>query len=305
MIHNIKRFFYHLFNNPKLLFDILWCKMGAFIPDRLFLEVHFLNKTGYKLNLDNPKTFNEKLQWLKLNDRHPEYTKMVDKATAKDYVASVVGDKFIIPTYGVWNNVEDIEWGKLPNKFVVKSTGDSGGVVVCKDKNKFDIAAATSKLKKLGSRKYYNQNREYPYRDVPHRYIAEALLENGKDTDIPDYKIFCFNGVPYYIQVDVDRSVHHCRNIYDTNWNLQDLQIEFPNITDRIIEKPQNLETMLELAKMLSQDKVHVRVDLYNIDGNIYFGELTFFHGSGIEKFKPIEWDYKFGELLHLPIDKE
>lgn len=293
-----------VFQKPKILLNVFLNHIASYIKDdATFIKIKWkLSDMQYPLNLENPRTFSEKLQWLKLHDRHSEYTQMVDKATAKDYVASIVGDKYIIPTYGIWNSVDEIEWDKLPNKFVVKATSDSGGVIICKDKSNLNIQAAVAKLKKQGSRSYYYQNREYPYRDVPHRYIAEAYMEDESGYELKDYKFFCFNGEPKFVQIDFDRYSNHRRNVYDINWNLLDLQIKFPKGHDRVFPKPENYDEMVEISRKLSKGIPHVRIDLYNANGKIYFGEITFFHGSGMEVFTPLEWDYKFGEFLKLPI---
>ena len=179
---------------------IIWNKLAYFIPDRLFIKVKFYLRLGYWPNLNNPKTFNEKLQWMKFFSRsHPEYTQMVDKVAAKDYVAAIIGREYIVPTLGVWDNVDDIDWSVLPNKFVIKAAGDSGGIVICQDKAKLDIEAAKYKLKRCGTKQYWQENKEYPYKNVPHRYIAEDLLEEADSTGGLDYKICCFNGEPKFL----------------------------------------------------------------------------------------------------------
>lgn len=270
------------------------------LPDLLYLKIKFRLVAGYKLNFDNPQSFNEKLQWLKLNDIHREYSNMVDKASAKDYVALKVGAKYIIPTYGVYDSVYDIDWASLPNQFVLKSTGDSGGVVVCKDKEKLDVQRTIKGLKARARMSYYVYNKEYPYKYIKPRYIAEAYLVDESGYELKDYKFFCFNGVPRFVQIDFDRYTSHKRNVYDVDWNLLDLQIKFPKGHERVFEKPANYEEMLYVAGKLSEGIPHVRVDLYNVNGKIYFGEMTFFHGSGMECFSPVEWDYKFGEYINL-----
>ena len=270
------------------------------IPDRLYLKWTFKNRMGYPLNLDNPQSFSEKLQWLKLNDIHPEYTPMVDKAEAKKIVVSIIGDKYVIPTLGLWNSVEDIDWENLPNSFVVKSTNDSGGVVVCKDKSNFDKSEAEKKLKLLGGREYTKYNKEYPYRDVPHRFIAEKYMED-ESGELRDYKIFCFNGKARFLFVATGRQLGDTRfDFFDEDFNHLPVLNGHPN-ADVLPQRPENFEKMLEIAEALSQGIPHVRVDLYNVKGNIYFGEYTFFHWSGMVPFEPIEWDYKFGEYLILP----
>lgn len=275
-----------------------------FLSDEAYLKWLFRHYMGYKLNLRNPKSFSEKLQWLKLYDRHPEYTKLVDKVEAKKYVASIAGDKYIIPTLGVWNKVEDIDWLSLPNQFVVKATNDSGGVVVCKDKKNLDVDASIKKLQGLGGRDYTKYNKEYPYHNVPHRFIAEEYMEDESGYELKDYKIFCFDGVPKFLFVATGRQSNDTRfDFYDTDFNHLPIENGHPN-ADVWPTKPQNFEEMLDVAHKLSMGFPHIRVDLYNIKGRVYFGELTFFHFSGTTPFNPREWDYKFGEYLKLPTIK-
>ena len=291
--------------------DLLYKIEGRLIPysvdflsDEAYLKWLFRHYMGYKLNLKNPKSFSEKLQWLKLYDRHPEYTKLVDKVEAKEYVASIVGDKYIIPTLGVWSKVEDIDWLSLPNQFVVKATNDSGGVVVCKDKKNLDIDASIKKLQGLGGRDYTKYNKEYPYHDVPHRFIAEEYMEDESGYELKDYKIFCFDGEPKFLFVATGRQAHDTRfDFYDTDFNHLPIENGHPN-ADVWPTKPKNFDEMLEVAHKLSMGFPHIRVDLYNIKGRVYFGELTFFHFSGTTPFTPREWDYKFGEYLKLPTIK-
>ena len=287
-------------NLKKIFWNIITTYSHLILPDKAYLKFKFKHLVGYPLNLDSPKSYNEKIQWLKLNDIHPEYQDMVDKATAKDYVASIVGDKYIIPTLGIWNSVDDIEWEKLPNQFVVKATGDSGGVYVCKDKKSFNKKEAIKKLKKHFLN-YNFYNLEYPYKHVPHRYIAEEYMEDESRFELKDYKIFCFNGVPRFIFVATGRQQNDTRfDFYDTEFNHLPVTNGHKN-ADVWPTKPQNFEEMLTVAEKLSKGIPHVRVDLYNCNGKIYFGEMTFFHWSGFVPFEPVEWDYKFGEYLQLP----
>lgn len=289
------------FRNPGDTLNFFFEKTAKIWPDAVYLKIKFRLLMGQKLNLDNPKTYNEKLQWLKLYHYNPNYTKMVDKVDAKDYVASIVGDKYVIPTLGVWNSVDDIDWYSLPSQFVVKSTADSGGVVVCKDRENLDVQAAREKLKKLGERDYTMRNKEYPYKGVPHRYIAEEYIEDESGFELKDYKIFCFDGEPKFLFVATGRQQNDTRfDFYDIEFNHLPVINGHPN-ADVWPEKPVNFEEMLEVARKLSKDMPHVRVDLYNVNGKIYFGELTFFHWSGIVPFEPLEWDYIFGEYLRLP----
>lgn len=278
--------------------------LSRVIPDKMYLKLLYKKCTKSKLNLDNPQTFNEKLQWLKLNDKKDEYTKMVDKYEVKKYVASIIGEEYIIPTIGVYDKFKDIDFDKLPNQFVLKCTHDSGGVAICEDKNKFDKIKARKILNFSLRRNYFYYSREYPYKNVKRRIIAEKYMKDETSGDLRDYKLFCFNGECKLIQVDFDRFINHRRNLYDTDWNLiEDLSIKYPSDKNTIIEKPSNLDEMLEIARKLSKDIPFVRVDLYLINGKIYFGELTFFHGGGYEKFTPEEWNKKLGDMIK--IDKK
>ena len=273
------------------------------LPDKLYLKIRFWCIVGYWPNLDNPKTYNEKLQWLKLHDKRPEYTKMVDKVDAKKYVASIIGEKYIIPTIGVWDSIDEIDWTCLPNQFVIKASHDSGGVVVCRDKSKLDVEEAKRILAGAGKKDFSRYTKEYPYRDVPHRFIAEEYMEDESGYELKDYKFFCFNGKPKFIFVATGRQEHDTRfDFYDMEFNHLPVLNGHPN-ADKWPTKPENYEEMIEVSEKLSKGLLHVRVDLYNINGKIYFGELTFFHWSGLKAFEPREWDYKFGEFLKLPFD--
>ncbi|WP_338336084.1 ATP-grasp fold amidoligase family protein [Marseilla massiliensis] len=294
-------------NHPSLLFRIgkkLITMTSPFLSDEAYLKLLFRYRCGYKLNLASPQTFNEKLQWLKLHDRHQEYEKLVDKIDAKNYVAGIVGSQYIIPTIATWNTIDDIDWSILPNQFVIKCTSDSGGVVVCKDKSKLDIKKAIKKLRKGWGRNYYNQNKEYPYRNLKPRIIAEQYLEDESGYELKDYKIFCFDGEPKFLFVATGRQQHDTRfDFFDLEWNPLPFLNTHPN-SGKNLQKPDNFDEMLRVARKLSQGIPHVRVDLYNVKGKIYFGELTFFHNSGMVKFEPMEWDYKFGDYIKLPINK-
>lgn len=276
------------------------------LPDKWYLFFRFKNRVGYWPHLNHPRTFNEKLQWLKLNDRHAEYTQMVDKIDAKKYVASIIGDKYIIPTLGVWNSVDEIEWDKLPNQFVIKVSSDSGGIVVCKDKQTLDIEKAKEKLTNGWGKNYYVYNKEYPYRDLTPRIIAEEYKEDESGYELRDYKIFCFNGEPKILFVASDRQKageDTKFDFFDLNWNHLPFTNGHPNSKEHIA-KPKNFEEMLEIAKKLSVGIPQVRIDLYNCNGQIYFGEITFFHWSGMTAFDPIEWDFKLGKMIKLPCDR-
>lgn len=268
--------------------------------DEAFVKAYYWCNVGHKLHLTPPVAFTEKIQWLKLNDKRQEFTKMVDKYEAKKYVASIIGEQYIIPTLGVWNRVEDIDFDSLPNKFVLKCTHDSGGVVICKDKSSFDKDRAMKKLGKAMKRNFIAVTREYPYKDVTPMIIAEEYKEDVSG-ELKDYKIFCFNGEPKFLKVDFDRFSDHHANYYNLNWELLDFgEAAIPPNPKKKIKCPDNLGKMIEIGHKLSKNIPFVRVDLYNLNGFIFFGELTFFPASGFGAFEPKEWDYKLGSILKL-----
>ena len=288
--------------------------LGFMIPDKLYLSLRYRCIMGSWINWKNPHTFTEKLQWLKLYNRKPEYTTMVDKYAVKEYVAKKIGEEYIIPTLGVWDKPEDIDWDSLPNQFVLKTThgGGGGGVVICKDKTTFDRASAIAKLKESMASDIYSGLREWPYKNVPKRIIAEKFMAPEKSPapkDLPDYKYFCFNGEPKYCQVIRDRHTKETIDFYDMEWNHQEFVGLLPpsNIADAIsngltpVARPKNLEEMKEICRKLSKDIPFVRVDLYVIDDKNYFGELTLYPASGMGVFTPEEWNDKLGDLLTLP----
>lgn len=290
--------------NPCYAVHAVLNRMSPYIKnDEFVVKAGYLLSTHHVLNLKHPKTFNEKLQWLKLHDQHEEYTQMVDKAAAKDYVANIIGDEYIIPTLGVWDKFDDIDFDKLPDKFVLKCTHDSGGLIICKDKSTLDIDKARKRINYCLHKNPYWATREYPYKNVKPRILAEKYMVDESGTELKDYKFFCFDGEPKFIEVDFDRFIGHKRNIYDIEWNLLDFEIKFPSNFNHVIEKPASLDEMINVAKKLSKDIPFVRVDLYSINGQVYFGELTFFHGSGCEKFSPEIWNYKLGGWMDLPVE--
>ena len=300
MKNKVSKFWYYLFHRPIVILRVGWDYLAPIIPDKFFMKVKFRLEMGYWMDFDNPITFNEKLQWLKFNDIHPEYTQMVDKIEAKKYVASIIGTEYIIPTIKTWDNVDDIDWTSLPNSFVIKSTNDSGGVVVCKDIRQLDIEVAKIKLKSCGKKDYTIISKEYPYKYVPHRFIAEEYMEDESGCELKDYKFFCFDGVAKFLFIATGRQKNDTRfDFFDMDFNHLPIINGYPNAEEPPL-KPENFEKMVEIAEKLSKGIKHVRVDLYNIKGQIYFGEMTFFHWSGIVPFEPNEWDKKFGEFIRL-----
>lgn len=272
------------------------------ISDRKYLELLFPLETGYKLDLDNPQTFNEKLQWLKLYNRKPEYSQMVDKVEAKKYVANIIGEEHIIPTLAVYDRLEDIDFEALPNQFVLKCTHDSGGIVVCRDKSNLNREEALRKLSQGLKKNYFYQNREWPYKNVKPRIIAERYMED-ESGELKDYKYFCFNGEPKAMFIASDRfnkTEETKFDFFDMDFNHLPFTNGHPNAT-KPVEMPKGFEEMKKLAAKLSIGIPHVRVDFYDVDGKVYFGEMTFFHWSGLVPFEPFEWDLKFGKWIILP----
>lgn len=280
-------------------------KMGRFVSDEQFIKWSYYLKFHKKLNLDNPQTYNEKMQWLKLNDRREEYTKMVDKYEAKEYVASIIGDEYIIPTLGVYNSFDDIDFDLLPDQFVLKCTHDSGGISICTDKKTFDYKKAKKLLTRNLKRNPFWYNREYPYKNIKPRIIAEKYMEDESGWQLKDYKVFCFNGEPQFVEVDYDRYVGHKLNVYSLDWKFLDFYMTSPNDSSVIIPKPKCLNRMIELAEVLSRGLINVRVDFYSIGEKLYFGELTFTPGSGLINFHPEEYDALLGSKLLIPYEKQ
>ena len=273
------------------------------LPDRRFLQMKYERAFNAKLRIDNPVTFNEKLQWLKLYDRKLEYTVMVDKYKAREYVAEKIGAQYLIPLIGVWDSLDEIDFSALPDQFAMKCNHNSGlGMCICADKSKLDIAKVKKGLKRGLKQDYYLTGREWPYQDVPRRIVAEQFLKSDAG-GLTDYKIHCFGGVPKFILVCRDRFSESglTEDFYTAEWERMDLKR--PHIPNAKVpmDKPEKLAEMLTLAEKLSRDIPFLRVDFYLVEGKIYFSELTFFPASGFEGFDPPEWDQTFGDWLTLP----
>lgn len=274
-----------------------------FLPDAPFLKLKYRVAMKKKLNLKNPTTYNEKLQWLKLYDRNPVYTQMVDKYEAKKYVAEHIGEEYIIKTLGVWNHFDEIDFDTLPDRFVLKCTHDSGGLVIVKNKNTLDKAAAKEKIEKCLNRNFYYSGREWPYKNVKPRIIAEEYMEDSKTAELRDYKFFTFNGEVKALFIASERQKEDEEtkfDFFDADYNHLPVHNGHPNAT-KPPEKPETFEKMKELASKLGEGIPHLRVDFYEVDGKIYFGELTFSHWSGMVPFEPAEWDKTFGDWINLP----
>jgi len=289
-----------LLKRPQYLFLILGHR-GFFkwMNDVTYLKIAYWCKMDRKLNLDNPMSYNEKLQWLKLNERNSSYTNLVDKYEVRNFIEKKIGNDYLIPIFGVWNDVADIDFDELPNQFVLKCTHDSGGLVICKNKDKLDINKAKKKIKKSLKHNYYWGQREWVYKDVKPRIIAEKYMVDESNMELNDYKFFCFNGEVKALFVATDRGIDTRFDFFDLEFNHMPFMQHYPN-ANKLINKPKGFEKMIELAKTLSKDIPHVRVDFYDINGRVYFGEMTFFHFSGWEKFDPDYYDQIFGSWLQL-----
>lgn len=295
----------YFINHPKsLLFKILYV-FSPLLSDKAYLKLIFPLAVGYRLNLKKPQTYNQKLNWLKVYYRNPILPKLADKYEVKDYVRQIIGDEYMIKTYGVWNSFDEINFNALPSQFVLKTTHDSGGIVICKDKTQFNLKKAKEKLEKHFKNNLYYSHREWHYKNIKPRIIAEEFLVDESKTELKDYKFFCFNGEAKAMFIATGRQTGDTRfDFYDIAFNHLDL-IQGHKQSDKPAKKPENYDLMVALSQKLSKGFPHVRIDFYNINGKILFGEYTFFHYAGAVPFEPIEWDYKFGSWIDLSVCKE
>ena len=290
-----------LSETPKRIFGFL-AKIGVLnnMSDETFLKIEYYLNLKRKLNLDNPKSFNEKIQWLKINDRAERYVKMVDKNDAKELIADAIGAEYVIPTIGVYDSFDDIDFDKLPNQFAIKCTHDSGGIVICKDKAKFDIDAARKTINKYLKRRYYYIHREWPYKNVKPRVLVEKYMKDNDNDELVDYKVMCFNGVAMLIFTCTERVGDGLKvTFFDLDWNRLPFERHYP-VSKKTIKKPKNLKKMIDLSERLSSGLPFVRIDWYEINGKLFFGEYTFYPGAGLEEFTPDKWDDKLGDLIDL-----
>ena len=273
-----------------------------FLPDNIYLKIMYWGSVGKRLHLEDPVTFTEKIQWLKLHDRKEIYKTLVDKILVKKYVSSIIGDEYIIPTLGMWDCFEEIDFDTLPNSFVLKCNHDSGSVIICKDKNVFDYNEAKNILKKKLNTNLFYWGREWPYKNVDRKILAEKYLEDTDHSDLVDYKFFCFNGVPEYCQVITNRTTDEKIDFYDMNWRHQ----PFVGLTYKVQNSPQpnlcpsSFEKMKEYAKLLCQRMPFCRVDFYEVSGKLYFGEITLYPASGFGWFRPDEWNTILGDKIKI-----
>lgn len=297
---------FKLFTDPTFRFNIL-SNIGLYdnMPDEKYLKKKFKAFMGADLDLDTPRTFNEKIQWLKLYNRKPQYVIMADKYRARDYVATTIGQEYLIPIIGAWDNSEEIDFSDLPNQFVLKCNHNSGeGMYICKDKSVLqpsDISAIRDALSIGLKQDYFKIGREWSYRDIPRKILCEQYMEDNDTRELRDYKFFCFNGKVKCFKVDFDRFSKHRANYYDPSGHIIQCGEEIcPPDFQRDIQMPHNLDLMIELAEKLSANEPFLRVDFYEVNGKVYFGELTFYPASGFGKFIDDKWDYILGEWMKL-----
>ncbi|WAT23981.1 ATP-grasp fold amidoligase family protein [Aerococcus urinaeequi] len=289
-----------LLKKPKfILLKLLHTRFFRIISDENYVKLEYYLNLGRKLDLNKPKRYNDKLQWLKLNDRKDIYTEMVDKFAVRNIVEKTIGKEYLIPLLGVYNDFDEINFEELPSQFVLKPNHTSGNVYICRNKSEINYNQLRRKVDKWMKRDYFWEHREWPYKNVDRKLVIEKLMVDESGTDLKDYKFFCFNGDAKFMFVAKDRSTSTKFNFYDSNFNKLPLKQHYPNFNDEL-KKPISFEKMKYLAGKLSEGIPHVRVDFYEINGEIYFGELTFYHFAGVEQFEPDEWDFKFGDLIEL-----
>lgn len=306
IVQNIR----NVVKNPYRILAKMIRGKAHILNDKQYLNIMYRAVFGQKINWQSPVTYNEKLQWLKVYDHNPEYSILVDKYEVKKYVTNKLGEDYVIPTLGVWNHFDEIDFDKLPDQFVLKCTHDSGGLVIVTDKQKMDKKAACKKIESSLKRNYYWKGREWPYKNVKPRIIAEqymfdkADVNEGYDGGLRDYKIFCFSGKPQYLFIASDRNTPGREvkfDYFDTQFNKLPMRQSVHPTSTYKIKKPEAFEEMLLIAEQLSQGFTQVRIDLYVINGKIYFGEYTFFHHGGLVPFIPEKYDEIWGDLIKLP----
>lgn len=288
--------------DPVIRFGYL-NKLGLYkhMSDEAFLRKSYRIHLGETPDLKNPKTYNEKMQWLKLHDRKSIYTQMVDKYAMREFVAEKAGEEYLVPLLGVWERAEDIDFDALPEQFVLKCNHNSGlGMCVCRDKSKLDIQKVREKLKKGLAQDYYLLNREWPYKDVKRKITAEVYLKDSEDKDLTDYKFFCFGGEPKVMYITKENSGLPGMDFFDMDFNHLDLCMD-DQPAKIMPEKPVCFEEMKRVAAVLSAGVPQLRVDFYQVNGKIYVGELTLYHGSGLTKTTPAEWNQRLAEWIVLP----
>ncbi|RBP42239.1 ATP-grasp fold amidoligase family protein [Garciella nitratireducens] len=294
------------FKKPRLaILYVLGFKSFRIIPDSLYLKIKYRLIIGKKLNLKKAQTFNEKLQWLKLYDRNPLYTKLVDKYEVRKHIAETIGEEHLIPLLGIYDSFEEINFDDLPNQFVLKPNHTSGDIYICKDKSKINYVELKKKVDSWLKRNYYWIHREWPYKNIKPRIICEKYMVDESGMELKDYKFMCFNGEVKCLFVCLNRNSQEGLNVdfYDMGWNPMPFERHYKR-SGKLISKPKTFDKMVHFSKILSRNIPFVRVDFYEVNGHLYFGELTFYPGSGFEEFTPEKYDYILGSWLKLPSDK-
>lgn len=294
----------NIIKNPKRILISLLTRTGSLYSDKMYLKILYYLYMGKKLNLKNPQTYNEKLNWLKLYSRCHEHTQMVDKFEVKKYVANVIGESYVIPTLGVWDNPNEIDWNSLPQQFVLKTTHGGGncGVIICKNKDLINKEIVITKLKKSLKQNIYKSFREWPYKNIKRRIIAEPYMEDNTTEELRDYKFFCFDGEVKALFIGSQRQKREepYFDFFDVKFNHLPIKQGHPN-SPVLPEKPACFEEMKVIASKLSKGIPQVRIDLYEANEKVYFGEITFYHFGGLVPFEPDKWDYEFGKWITLP----
>ena len=311
-LYNLKK---NLIKNIKQFYTAYFTVEGTYtslLPDKIYIKKLYKKLMGKELNLKNPVTFNEKLNWIKLYDRRPEYTVMADKYRARDYIKEKIGEEYLVPLLGVYEKAEEIDFDALPNQFVLKCNHDSE-VVICRDKENNDFFCKKGKLNSITEVKtylekrlninFFKASREWPYKHIRKKIICEGYLKNSDGSQLLEYNVFCFNGIPRFFKASTRTSDDSMiKTFYDMDWKWMDLSTGV--MAGDVFEKPAQLDEMLRIAKVLSKDIPHLRVDFFVCDGRLNTGELTFFSSGGFWKVTPAEWDYTFGEYMSLPAEK-
>lgn len=279
-------------------------KTAKIWPDKFYLEnLYRLVTNGESINLDNPQSLNDKINWLKLYDRNPLYTKLADKYEVKKYVKDKIGEEYVVPNYGVYNSFEEIDFDSLPDSFIIKTTHDSGGGVICRSKSSFDLQQAQKKLNKLLKQNYYPKYREWVYKNIPPRLIVDHLLDDHSGHELQDYKFWCFNGEPKVIYL-TNKGKDIFENFYDMDFKELDINHGFERVKPEF-NKPLEFGLMKELATKLAEGIPFVRVDFFDVNGKVYFGEYTFYDWGGMQPFQSKEWEMKMGSWIKLPLHRE
>lgn len=283
----------------KLIYGMERLGLLDWLPDEPYIKITYRLAFGRKLNLNNPKAFTEKINWYKLNYRNPLMRKCADKYDVREYVESKIGTAYLNDCLGIWNNAEEIDFEALPTEFVLKPTNGSGDVVICKDKQKINWNEAKKMLSQNSKRHFSSKTREWAYYGLPYRIIGERLIKSSDENQIKDYKFFCFNGKPKFLFVASERGTANLKfDFFDTEWKWLPITNAHEHSTG--LQKPEHFEEMLQIAAKLSEDFPHVRVDLYEEEGRVFFGELTFYHFGGFTRFEPDKWDFKLGEFFDI-----